>query len=221
MDEPRGLRERKRQRTHDALSEAAISLFLQHGYDQVSVADVAAAAEVSKPTLFKYFPSKEDLVLHRILDHRAEAARVVRDRSPGEAPLVALHRHFLAGLARRDPVTGLNDHPEVLAFHGMVFGTPSLAARVAQYATHDEGALAEALAEAAPAAGTLDARLAASQIIAVQRVLARENWRRLTEGQAAAEVHPVAVAAVDRAFQLLTGGLTGYAAPSDGSTDGR
>ncbi|MFC6020016.1 TetR/AcrR family transcriptional regulator [Plantactinospora solaniradicis] len=219
MDEPRGLRERKRQRTHDALSEAAISLFLRHGYDQVSVADVAAAAEVSKPTLFKYFPSKEDLVLHRILDHRGEAARVVRDRSPGEAPLAALRRHFLAGLDRRDPVTGLNDHPEVLAFHGMVFGTPSLAARVAQYATHDEEALAEALAEAAPAADALDARLAASQIVAVQRVLARENWRRLTEGRTAAEVHADAVTAADHAFDLLAGGLTGYAEPGGARTD--
>ncbi|MBE1488534.1 TetR/AcrR family transcriptional regulator [Plantactinospora soyae] len=220
MTERPGLRERKRQRTHDALSEAAISLFLRHGYDQVSVADVAAAAEVSKPTLFKYFPSKEDLVLHRILDHRAEAARVVRNSSPGQPPLPALHRHFLAGLARRDPVTGLNDHPQVLAFHGMVFGTPSLAARVAQYATDDEEALTEALAEAAPAAGALDARLAASQIVAVQRVLARENWRRLTEGRSATEVHPDAVAAADRAFHLLAGGLTGYAGPPGPATDG-
>jgi AcrR family transcriptional regulator len=221
MEERRGLRERKRQRTHDALSEAAISLFLQRGYDQVSVADVAAAAEVSKPTLFKYFPSKEDLVLHRILDHRGEAARVVRDRSPDEAPLAALHRHFVAGLARRDPVTGLNDHREVLAFHGMVFGTPSLAARVAQYATHDEEALAEALTEAAPTAGELGARLAASQIIAVQRVLARENWHQLTRGRTAAELHPDAVDAAGHAFGLLANGLTDYAEPADHRPAGR
>ena len=65
-----GLRERKRQRTHDVISAAAISLFLAEGFERVSVADVAAAAEVSKPTLFKYFATKEDLVLHRIADHR-------------------------------------------------------------------------------------------------------------------------------------------------------
>ena len=130
MADPAGLRQRKRQRTHDAVSAAAISLFLEHGFDRVSVADIAAAAEISKPTLFRYFRSKEDLVLHRIADHQGEAARVVRQRPAHQTPLAALHEHFLDGLARRDPVTGLNDHPEVLAFHNMIFSTPSLSVSI-------------------------------------------------------------------------------------------
>lgn len=209
--EPVGLRERKKQRTHDALSAAAIVLFLERGFDNVSVAEVAAAAEVSKPTLFAYFPTKEDLVLHRIADHDGEAARVVRARPPGTAPLLALEEHLLAGLARQDPVTGLNDHPEVLAFHGMVFATPSLAGRVAQYAARDEEALAAALGEAVPTAGDLAAALAASQILAVRRVLARENWRRLSEPRAVAEVLPDAVAAARLAFGALRKGLSDFA----------
>lgn len=196
-----GLRERKRQRTHDAISAAAISLFLARGYDAVSVADVADAAEVSKPTLFKYFPSKEDLVLHRIADHQGEAARVVRARRPGESPLAALRRHFLDGLDRRDPVTGLNDHEQVLAYHRLVFGTPSLAARVASYTEAEEVALAEALG------GTLAARLAAGQVIAVQRILARHNWRQLIDGRPAGAVHPEAVVDANQAFDLLADGL--------------
>lgn len=75
-----GLRERKRQQVHEAISAAAITLFLERGFDEVPVAEVAAAAGISKPTLFKYFPTKEDLVLHRISDHQGEAARVVRER---------------------------------------------------------------------------------------------------------------------------------------------
>ncbi|MCK9901627.1 TetR family transcriptional regulator [Parafrankia colletiae] len=210
--EPVGLRERKKQRTHDALSAAAIALFLERGFDNVSVAEVAAAAEVSKPTLFAYFPTKEDLVLHRIADHDGEAARVVRTRPPGTAPLPALEEHLLAGLARHDPVTGLNDHPEVLAFHGMVFATPSLAGRVAQYASRDEEALAAALGEAVPTAGDLAAALAASQILAVRRVLARENWRRLSEPRAvAADVLPDAVAEARLAFGALRKGLSEFA----------
>ncbi|MER6177048.1 TetR family transcriptional regulator [Streptosporangium sp. NPDC001681] len=195
-----GLRERKRRQVHETISAEAISLFLKRGFDEVSVAEVAAAAGVSKPTLFKYFPTKEDLVLHRISDHQGEAARVVRERGTGEAPLEALRRHFLAGLERRDPVTGLNDHPEVLEYHRMVFSTPSLAARVLHYMASDEEALAAALAEITD---ELTARLVAGQVLAVQRVLARRNWLRLVEGETAERTHLSAVAAADHAFALL------------------
>ncbi|WP_214410066.1 TetR/AcrR family transcriptional regulator [Sphaerisporangium fuscum] len=201
-----GLRTLKKQRTHEAISSAAISLFLERGFDEVSVAEVAAAAEVSKPTLFKYFASKEDLVLHRIADHLGEAARVVRQRDPGEDPLAALHRHFLTGLERRDPVTGLNDHEEVLGYHRMVFSTPSLAARLFQHMAADEEALAEALAETMDA---LPAALLAGEVIAVQRVLARRNWSELAAGTPIADLHPAAVAAADRAFALLRHGVAG------------
>src|SRR5690349_17632351 len=109
MTQP-GLRERKKQRMYEHVSEVAIGLFLEKGFDAVSVAEVAAAAEISKPTLFRYFPAKEDLVLHRIVDHEDEAARVVAGQAH---PIGALRRHFLGGLEKGDPVTGLSDHPQV------------------------------------------------------------------------------------------------------------
>jgi AcrR family transcriptional regulator len=198
--EPTGLRARKKARTHDAIADAAISLFLTHGFDHVSVTDIAATAEVSKPTLFRYFASKEDLVLHRFADHKGEAARVVGDRQPGVPPLTALHRHFRAGLDRYDPVTGLNDHPEVLAFHRLVFTTPSLAGRLTQYMLDDEEALAGALGPG------IEARLRAAQVLAVQRVLARTNWQKIADGRTARDVHPEAVADADQAFAQLRSG---------------
>ncbi|MFC6880705.1 MULTISPECIES: TetR/AcrR family transcriptional regulator [Actinomadura] len=198
-----GLRERKRMRTHQAISDAAIALFLERGFERVPVADIAAAAEVSKPTLFKYFATKEDLVLHRITDHRGEYARVVR-AAPADPPLVALRRHFTDGLARRDAVTGLNDHPQVLGYHRMVFSTPSLLARLSQHADAEQEALAAALPEHPGAdLDDLTARLAAAQIVAVIRVLARDNWRRLDEGLSADAAHPAALAAAHRAFDIL------------------
>jgi AcrR family transcriptional regulator len=193
-----GLRERKRQRMYQVLSDLAIRLFVEKGFDAVSVAEVAAAAEVSKPTLFRYFPAKEDLVLHRIADHEGEAARVARQ---GPAPLEALRRHFLDGLRRCDPVTGLNDDPEVLAFHALLYGTPALVARLHTHLERSEAALAEALG------GDLQARLAAGQITAVQRILAQENWRRIAAGERAADIRADAVAAAERAFALLAAGL--------------
>jgi AcrR family transcriptional regulator len=195
--EQTGLRARKKARTHDAIADAAISLFLTHGFDQVSVTDIAAAAEVSKPTLFRYFPTKEDLVLHRFADHKGEAARVVRDREPGVPAMTALHRHFVDGLDRYDPVTGLNDHPGVVAFHRLVFGTPSLAGRLTQYVLEDEEALTGALGQG------IEARLRAAQVLAVQRVLARTNWQKIADGRTARDVHPEAVADAGLAYGLL------------------
>ncbi|WP_037861760.1 TetR/AcrR family transcriptional regulator [Streptomyces sp. NRRL S-340] len=199
MIEPTGLRARKKARTRDAIAEAAVSLFLARGFDQVSVSDVAAAAEVSKPTLFRYFPTKEDLVLHRFADHQGEAARVVRERRLGESPMAALHRHFRAGLDRYEPVTGLCDHPAVVDFHRLVFTTPSLAGRLTQYLLEDEQALAEAL-DPGP---DVQARLRAAQALAVQRVLARTNWQKIADGRTARDVHPEAVTDADQAFARL------------------
>lgn len=207
MTDETGLRERKKQRTRQALSDTAIELFLKHGFDQVSVADVAAAVEVSKPTLFRYFPAKEDLALHRIADHQGEAARVVAGRAAGQSPLGALRAHYHARLDAHDPITGLNDHPVVRAFNDMLYGTPSLLARLVRYAERDEELLAGALLE--PGGDALTAGLAAAQIITVHHRLAQENWRKLAGGRALAEALPEAHADADRAYDLLGEGLGG------------
>lgn len=195
------LRERKKERTRQAIADAAIAMFLRDGFDAVSTADIAAAVEISKPTLFRYFPTKEDLVVARFADHIGEAARVVGARGPREAPLEALHRHFRAGLDERDPVTGLCDHPQVLAFHRLVFGTRSLASRVAELGAADVDALTAAL----PGDG-IRPRLVAVQVVAVQQMLARTNYAAIAAGRTADDVHPGAVAAADVAFALLRSG---------------
>jgi AcrR family transcriptional regulator len=200
MIESAGLRARKKLRTRDAIADAAISLFLARGFDQVSVSDIAATAEVSKPTLFRYFPTKEDLVLHRFADHSGEAARVVNGRHRDVPPMTALHRHFRAGLDRFEPVTGLNDHPEVVAFHRLVFATASLTGRLTQYLLDDEDALAAALGSG------IRGRLQAAQVIAVQRVLARTNWQKIADGRTARDVQPQAIADADQAFAQLRSG---------------
>ncbi|GLX37055.1 TetR family transcriptional regulator [Streptomyces roseochromogenus] len=205
MDNTTGLRESKKLRTRRLLAATALELFLEKGFDAVSVADVAAAAEVSKPTLFRYFPSKEDLVLDRFADHQDEVARIVRDRAAGLTPVGAVHAHFLAALAERDPITGLCDHPNVLAFQGLLYSTTSLEARIAHYTAREVELLAAALeSESVP---PLSARLAATHLVAVRHELGRENWRRLAAGATVDEVHPAAVAEADQAFGMLADGL--------------
>ncbi|MFD0265396.1 TetR/AcrR family transcriptional regulator [Streptomyces sp. NPDC127106] len=205
MENTTGLRESKKLRTRRLLAATALELFLERGFDAVSVADVAAAAEVSKPTLFRYFPSKEDLVLDRFADHQDEAARIVRDRPAGRTPVAAVHAHFLAALAEHDPITGLCDHPEVLAFQQLLHTTGSLESRLHHYTAREVELLAAVLeAEAVP---PLAARLAAAHLVTVRHELGRENWQRIAGGMSADEAHPAAVADADLAFAMLAGGL--------------
>ncbi|WP_151772171.1 TetR/AcrR family transcriptional regulator [Streptomyces abyssomicinicus] len=205
-DAKAGLRERKKRRTRATISDAAIALFLEHGFQRVSVAQVAEAAEVSKRTLFAYFPTKEDLVVHRLADHETEAARVVRAREPGTDPLAAVREHFLRGLRERDPISGLNDHPQVLRLTRMIYDAPSLVARMEGFKAGAERELALALEETADTP-ELTARLAAVQIVAVQWALAQDNARRLAGGEPADARFEGAVADARHAFALLENGL--------------
>lgn len=89
----------------------------------------------------------------------------------------------------------------MLKFHRLLYGTPSLVARMYAYQGRSEAALARALGDGLPE------RLAAGQIIAVLRILALENWRRIDAGESADRVHPSAVRAAEQAFVQLRTGL--------------
>ncbi len=199
-----GLRERKKQETRRLLWETAIGLFVERGFDNVAMAEVAAAANVSKTTVFNYFGSKEDLVLGPAEAHVDEPARVVRTRAPGETPLAALHRQFRTALAEHDPATGLCDKPNVLRLQRLINETPSLAPRLFVAMARTQELLA---AELATVADPLTARLAAAQIAGARTVLIMENRDRMLAGESADLVHPLAVLHADQAFSLLENGL--------------
>lgn len=88
MTELPGLRERKKARTRAALREHALRLFREQGYQATTVEQIAAAAEVSPSTFFRYFPTKEDLILQDDMDTRWVEALY---RQPADlAPLAAI-----------------------------------------------------------------------------------------------------------------------------------
>jgi AcrR family transcriptional regulator len=94
--EPASLRERNRDRARAAIVDSALELFATRGYDEVSVADVAARAEVSPATVARYFPSKE-LIL--FADREVNLARLRTDllgRPRSESPMRALVAALLA-----------------------------------------------------------------------------------------------------------------------------
>ena len=80
-----GLRERRKQETRQAISDIATRLFVAHGFDEVTISQVADAAGVAKMTVTNYFPRKEDLVFDRARDgHRAPGRSRRRPRARGE-----------------------------------------------------------------------------------------------------------------------------------------
>ena len=89
---PLSLRERKRQRTRAALVAAAIELFERDGYEETTVAKIAAAADIGTRTFFGYFASKEELLFPRADDRVAAALDAIRTRRPGERPVDVLLR---------------------------------------------------------------------------------------------------------------------------------
>jgi AcrR family transcriptional regulator len=89
---PDGLRERKKARTRAALRQHALRLFREQGYQQTTVEQIAAAAEVSPSTFFRYFPTKEDLVLQDDVDTMIAAAF---ERQPAGLGPVAAFRAAL------------------------------------------------------------------------------------------------------------------------------
>ncbi|MEU0382949.1 TetR family transcriptional regulator [Streptomyces chartreusis] len=89
------LRERKKQRTRDALLRAALELFATRGYEETTVDDIAAAVDVSQRTFFRYFAGKEETAFYVPRLAETQVVEAVRARPPGEAPLEALRRAVL------------------------------------------------------------------------------------------------------------------------------
>src|SRR5688500_833282 len=122
MDE--GLRERKKRQTRRRIADMAMGLFMARGFDQVTVAEVARAADVSVNTVFNYFGTKEDLFLDRQEEVEDLQSRVVRERGKGESVVAAFRRDFMEAIEERDWRYGLNEGADV--FGRLVGDSPSL-----------------------------------------------------------------------------------------------
>src|SRR5262245_3502862 len=127
MDFSPGLRERRKRLTRQTISDVATMLIAERGFDNVTVAEIAAAANVSKMTVFNYFPRKEDLVFDRQDEMIEFLERAVRERRPGESIAAALRRLVLDLLMQRHPLSGLRDGAHW--FWDVVAASPTLVSR--------------------------------------------------------------------------------------------
>ncbi|WP_410657939.1 TetR/AcrR family transcriptional regulator [Amycolatopsis sp. lyj-112] len=138
---PVGRRERKKAATRQAIADAALELFLERGYDQVSIRDIADAADVSTTTVFKHFSGKEALVFDEEEDREAALIAVVRERAAGQSIPDALRQHVLASWL---PVA---EHPQAAEFSDLVESTPALRAYGERMWTRHTEALSTAIAD--------------------------------------------------------------------------
>jgi AcrR family transcriptional regulator len=142
-----GLRERKKRATRLAILAAAQELFAEQGFDAVTVAEVAAAADVSEKTVFNHFATKEDLVLAGGDERRARLIEAVRTRPPG-TPVLELFRAESLELV---DMVARGETAELLAVPRMVRASKTLQERLFLGWEREATELAPAIAEAAGA----------------------------------------------------------------------
>jgi AcrR family transcriptional regulator len=208
-----GLRDLKKRQTRDRIVDAGRQLFAERGFDKVTVADIASAAQVSPATVFNYFPSKEDVFyspLEAFGDRLIEATRV---RETGEPVLTTFRRHLedTGGLLARIRTGDRDAIQRVRAFNQVIADSPVLQARERQALAHTADRLAALLADEHDAGpDDVHAYVAANALIGVHRALLDFVRRRvLADDHLAdleADVHDLSA----RAFALLEDGLGGY-----------
>jgi AcrR family transcriptional regulator len=190
-DAPRlGLRERKKQATRRELTAVALRLFAERGFDQVTVEEIADAAQASPRTFYRYFADKSEVLFGEDDRLMAVLRGALAERPPGEPPL-EVARHGARALT-----AALAEVPELLARQRLVAETPALAARDATKRARWEREVTDALAvRLAEPAGSLRARLLAGA------------WRMCLEAAAAlwlesdGRADPLAL--IDAAFDLV------------------
>jgi AcrR family transcriptional regulator len=204
-----GLRERKKEQTRAAIADAALQLFAERGFDAVTVAEVAAAADVSTATVFNYFATKEDLLYSRFEAFEDELLGAIRERSPGQSVLDAFGA-FILDRARMGAARDLGARVAVTA--RIVSNSPALLARERQIVARYADALAELLAEETGA--TLDdlrPRVAAGALMGVHRGLIDYARRRALSRRGRSTLAADLEAEGKRALALLADGLGDYA----------
>jgi AcrR family transcriptional regulator len=207
-----GLRERKKARTRQQIFEAAHRLFTERGFESVTVAEIARAAEVSEVTVFNYYPTKEDLFYGGMQFFEEQLIDAVRTRARGESALGAFRRRLLEGadsLATRQRVASIKEAAK------MISRSPSLVARerdIVDRYTRRGGGVHAAVAGAPP--DDIEALGAAGALMVVHRMLVDHVRNGVLSGRRGSELVGDFRAQARRAFRRLERGLGDFAVRS-------
>jgi len=216
-----GLRELKKEQTRQLIADTAWRLFVERGFDRVTVAEVAREAQVAQATVFNYFASKEDLFYSRLEAFGTRLTDAIAARAPGETVLAAFRRFLQeAGGLLTEAESG---DPEAVArlraMNRDISGSPALLAREQQATARIEDSLAALLAaETGAPPGDITPQVAANALMGAHRAILDYVRRRVLAGEElprlAADVHTLTTAA----FALLEHGLGDYGTKPPGPT---
>jgi AcrR family transcriptional regulator len=197
----RGDRGGSKTRAH--IAAVATELFLERGFDDVTIAEIATAAGVSKVTVFAHFERKEDLLLDRLPDAVEVVRTTVRDRKDDLSPVEALRHTALALAEQRHPLSGLSGHIE--PFLRTLIASPALVARLRAFEHEIETELAAVLRADPGFSG--DSALAAALLVAAYRTVAVESVRRRLAGDDLANIAAVHRQRLNEAFDTVAHGI--------------
>jgi AcrR family transcriptional regulator len=190
-----GLRERKKARTREAIIDAALDLFERNGFEATTIEDIAAAADVSPRTFFRYFDSKLDLVMARNTAKEKDLEPLILARPKEESPVEAMRQVICEVLCAR-----LEDQSVVREFH-VVMTTPSLRALAREHFYEHVDDVAHAFAKRMGAdENDLRAHVLAGAVTAAVWTVV-DRW--VADGAATDRLLPM----LDEAFTILSSGL--------------
>jgi AcrR family transcriptional regulator len=209
MDTGPGLRARKKARTRRLIAETALALFAEHGFDGVTVAEVARRADVSQATVFNYFPTKEDLVYSELEVFEATLLGAVRDRGPG-IPVAEVFRRLVVeprGLLAVDAPEAATRFATIAR---VIAASPALKARERQAFDRWTRSLAQVLAEEAGAPpDDVQAWVVANALMGVHRALVEYVRGQVLAGRHGPSLARAVRAEGERALAALERGLAG------------
>jgi AcrR family transcriptional regulator len=197
--------ERGGPQTRAKIAEVAARLFLERGFDAVTVTEVAREAGVSSVTVFNHFPRKEDLFLDRAVDAVELLRSAVRDRAAGVDALASLREMTLGLVDAGHPLSGTNDRS--IPFFRTVAASPALIARAREIASDLQRTLADELERDPGFEG--DATLLAAFFLAGYATVLVETARRLIAGEPREDVVDEHRARFERLFVALRKGVAG------------
>lgn len=205
-----GLRERKKRQTRERISEVALGLFVERGFDNVTIAEVAEAAEVSVNTVYNYFQAKEDLVLPPDEASPQRLADIVRERSLGESAAGAVLARLRREVRGRERRVGLTSG--FGRFVEMMRAAPTLSARLEDLSHQMTEALAVLLAEeTGAAAGDPLPRAAAWHIGSLHALVLTEIGRRTAAGERPDAIAEAVLELLDVVESMLSEKVLAYA----------